>query len=45
MNANPLPLRLRGLTGSPTGEYYVGLDLHSRASVFEVEDADGRTEG
>ena len=34
-----------GLEGSPTGEYYVGLDLHSRASVFEIEDADGRTSG
>ena len=39
------PLRLRASKGSPTGEYYVGSDLHSRANLFEIEDADGQTEG
>src|SRR5919198_87560 len=30
---------------SPTGEYYVGLNVPRRASVFVVEDGDGRTQG
>jgi hypothetical protein len=37
-----LPFRLRRLKDRPAGEYYVGLDLHSRGSVFEVETPTGR---
>jgi len=45
MKVDALPYRLRALKGRPTGDYYVGVDLHSRAREIEVEDADAWTEG
>src|SRR5882724_10626875 len=45
MDAGTGLFHLQGLEGTPTGQYYVGLGLHRRASVFEVEDADGRDQG
>ena len=41
-NAIAVPFRLQGLKGSPTGEYYVCLGLHSWASVFESRTPRGR---